>query len=82
MTLTATNGTIDLTQTTGLTFNSGDGTGDTTVAFTGTLANVNAAIAGLTFSPTSSFSGAATLQVNVSDQGNTGTAAHRPTARP
>ncbi len=73
VTLAATNGTINLGSTTGLTFTTGDGTGDANAAFTGTLAEVNAALNGLSFQPTTGFVGAGGLQVTVSDQGATGT---------
>ena len=71
--LTATNGTITLPVLTGLTFSVGDGTTDTTMTFTGTLANINLRLAGMNFIPTTSFTGAATLQIVTSDLGNTGT---------
>ena len=57
---------------TGLSFTVGDGTADATMTFTGTVAEVNAALAGLSFNPTASFIGAASLQIVTSDQGNTG----------
>ena len=44
-------GTLSLGQTTGLTFTLGDGTDDSAMAFSGTLANINAALAGLTYTP-------------------------------
>ncbi len=72
VTLTATNGTVSLSGTTGLSFTAGDGTADAAMTFTGTLANVNAALANATFDPTADFSGAASLQVDVDDQGNNG----------
>lgn len=70
--LTATNGTLTLSGTTGLTFISGTGTDDLTMTFTGTLANINAALEGLTFTPDLDYSGSASLDVSVDDQGNTG----------
>ena len=73
VTLTATNGTITLSGLTGLTFTAGDGTGDATMTFRGTLANVNAALAGLSFTPTANFTGDATITLTTSDQGATGT---------
>ena len=73
VTLTATQGTIDLGTTTGLTFTAGDGDGDTTSTFTGTLTDVNAALSGMTFVPTNNFTGQANLQITANDQGNTGT---------
>ncbi len=70
--LTATNGALTLAATTGLTFSAGDGTADAAMTFTGTLTNINAALSGATFTPTLAFIGAASLQIDVDDQGNTG----------
>ena len=71
--LVSTNGTTTLSGTTGLTFSAGDGSADATMTFTGTIANINAALAGLSFNPTSNFTGAASLKIVTSDQGYTGT---------
>ncbi|MFN6050575.1 MAG: Ig-like domain-containing protein, partial [Planctomycetia bacterium] len=49
ITLTVTKGIFSLSQTTGLTFTTGDGTNDTTMTFTGTMANINAALTGLVY---------------------------------
>ena len=73
VTLTATNGTLTLSGTTGLSFTVGDGTADATMTFTGTIANINTALNGMTFTPTLGFSGAASLTITTNDQGNTGT---------
>jgi hypothetical protein len=43
------------------------------MTFTGTITNINAALAGLSFAPTAAFTGAASLQINTSDLGSTGT---------
>ncbi len=43
------------------------------MTFTGTITAVNTALDGLSFNPTTSFTGAASLQIVTSDQGNTGT---------
>ncbi len=72
ITLTATNGTITLSQTSGLSFIVGSGAGDAVMTFTGTLADLNAALDGLSFSPTPSFNGSASLQIVTNDQGNIG----------
>ena len=56
-----------------LSFSVGDGTADATMTFTGTVAAVNTALNGLSFNPTTSFTGAASLQVVTSDLGSTGT---------
>ncbi|UCH49647.1 MAG: DUF4347 domain-containing protein, partial [Betaproteobacteria bacterium] len=56
-----------------LTFTTGDGTEDTTMIFSGTLADINAALEGMTFTPDMGFTGVATIGITVNDQGNTGT---------
>jgi hypothetical protein len=71
--LVSTNGATTLSGVTGLTFTVGDGTADATMTFTGTIANINTALAGLSFNPTAAFNGTATLQIVTNDQGNTGT---------
>ena len=73
VTLTGTNGTLTLAGIAGLTFTTGDGTADATMTFTGTVANINTALNGLSFAPTANFNGAASLQITTNDQGNTGT---------
>ena len=71
--LVSTHGTSSLSGTTGLTFTVGDGTADATMTFTGTITSLNLRLAGLSFTPTPSYTGAAGLQIITSDQGNTGT---------
>ena len=71
-TLTATNGTVSLATTTGLSFSAGDGTADAAMTFSGTVAAINTALNGLSFTPTNGFSGDALLQIVTNDQGNTG----------
>ena len=70
--LTATSGTMTLSGTSGLTFSAGDGTADATMTFTGTVANINTALDGLTFTPTNQFTGTATVQIVTNDLGATG----------
>jgi hypothetical protein len=65
-------GLLSLAQTTGLTFTFGDGTADSSLEFTGTVADINAALDGLTFTPTSGLSGDVTLRNFTFDQGHTG----------
>ncbi|HSE31786.1 MAG TPA: Calx-beta domain-containing protein, partial [Pyrinomonadaceae bacterium] len=72
VTLTATNGTLTLSGTSGLAFTVGDGTADATMTFTGTIANINTALNGMTFTPNLGFSGAATVAITTNDLGNTG----------
>jgi hypothetical protein len=81
VTLTATNGTLTLSGTSGLSFSfsdangtgAGDGTADSTMTFRGTITNINAAMNGMTFTPTAGFSGAASVTITSNDLGNTGT---------
>ena len=72
LTLTANNGKITLAGVAGLTFGVGTGTGDGTMTFTGTIANINAALNGMSFNPTSGFTGTASLSIITNDQGNAG----------
>jgi len=73
ITLSITNGTLTLAGTTGLTFKLGDGTADSSMIFAGTQADINNALATLTFNPTPNYDGAAVLSITTSDLGNTGT---------
>ncbi len=72
VTLTVTNGTLTLSGTSGLSFSTGDGTADTTMTFTGTVSAINTALAGMGYSPTANYNGAASLTILTSDLGNTG----------
>ncbi|MFN8109208.1 MAG: putative Ig domain-containing protein [Thermoleophilia bacterium] len=72
VTLTATQGTLTLSGSAGLTFTTGDGVGDATMTFTGAQAAVNAALDGMAFDPTPDASGPASIRVITDDQGNTG----------
>ncbi|MGE5097610.1 MAG: putative Ig domain-containing protein, partial [Betaproteobacteria bacterium] len=69
VTLTATNGTALLSGTAGLAVS---GNGTATVTFVGSIASVNAALNGMTFTPTNGYTGAASLRIDVDDRGNTG----------
>jgi hypothetical protein len=72
VTLSVTNGTLTLAGISGLAFTSGDGTADSSMVFTGTQANINIALATLTFNPTANYNGTAVLSLTSSDLGNTG----------
>ncbi len=65
-------GVVTLGTTAGLDITSGDGTADAFMSFTGAIADINAALAGLIFRGDQDFNGQAALQVTVNDQGNTG----------
>ncbi|WP_430317600.1 DUF4347 domain-containing protein [Pseudomonas nitroreducens] len=72
VTLTAVNGTITLGSVTGLTFSVGSGSADSTVTFDGSLADINHALAGMSFSPTAGYNGPASLQIVSNDLGQSG----------
>ncbi|MCJ1886616.1 DUF4347 domain-containing protein [Pseudomonas sp. LA21] len=72
VTLTASNGQITLGSLNGLVFSVGNGTGDGTMTFQGSLADINIALAGLTFTPTPGYYGPASLQITTNDLGNAG----------
>ncbi|HEV8003991.1 MAG TPA: hypothetical protein VGP63_29265 [Planctomycetaceae bacterium] len=74
LTLSVAHGTLTLASTTGLTFK----TGKNNVAsftVTGTVANLNAALGGLTYKPTVAYWGADSLAISVTDPGNSQSAA-------
>jgi hypothetical protein len=52
VTLSATHGVFTLSSTSGLSFSMGDGGADASMTFTGTLADINAALEGAAFDPT------------------------------
>jgi hypothetical protein len=68
LTLTATDGTLTLGSTSGLTSVSGNGSPSVTVS--GTLANLNAAVNGLTYTPSASYVGGDSLKISLSDPGD------------
>ncbi|ERJ61295.1 hypothetical protein M472_21305 [Sphingobacterium paucimobilis HER1398] len=70
--LTATNGLITLSGTSGLSVSIGSGTNDVIMIFNGTLADINNALNGLIFEPTPGYNGPASLQITTDDLGNTG----------
>ncbi|MBW4522495.1 MAG: VCBS domain-containing protein [Scytolyngbya sp. HA4215-MV1] len=72
VTLTAANGQLTLSSLTGLTFTTGDGTSDSSMTFTGSLSDIQAALAGLTYQGNLDFNGADIINLSVDDQGNTG----------
>jgi hypothetical protein len=66
-TLTVSHGTFTLAATTGLTFSTGDGTADATMTFSGTMVNVNTAIATISYTSTTNYNGSEELVVSVTD---------------
>ena len=69
VTLSVADGVLTLGSTTGLTFNSGSNN-SSSMTVTGTWANVNKALNGLIYAPTSGFSGHDSLQLVVNDSGD------------
>jgi hypothetical protein len=80
VTLSATNGTLTLGATAGLDFSStcgtsggaGDGAGDASMTFCGTVAAIDAALEGLKFPPAHDFTGSALLTIIANDLGSIG----------
>jgi VCBS repeat-containing protein len=72
VTLSVAHGALTLSGTTGLAFTAGDGTTDATLQFSGTVADVNAALAGLTYTPNANYCGSDSLSITTSDPGSTG----------
>ncbi|HET6328177.1 MAG TPA: hypothetical protein VFG04_26065 [Planctomycetaceae bacterium] len=69
LTLTVTHGTLTLATTTGLTFTTGSN-GTASFVVTGSVANLNAALNGLTYTPTAGYSGSDSLAVSLNDSGD------------
>ncbi|MBF0448377.1 MAG: cadherin domain-containing protein [Magnetococcales bacterium] len=67
--LVVSNGTVTLSQTTGLTVS---GNGTASLSFSGTLDDINSALDGLLFTADGSFSGTESLTFSIDDNGNTG----------
>jgi Ca2+-binding RTX toxin-like protein len=67
VTLSAADGTLTLGDVTGLSFSDGDGSGDGAMTFSGTLAEVNAALATVSFTGAADFNGEASVTIEVSD---------------
>src|SRR5258705_315517 len=69
VTLTGTNGTMSLSGIAGLSFTTGDGTGDASMVFSGTDIDINSALNGMSCQGSSSFNGAASVQIKTTDSG-------------
>ena len=70
--LSVSDGVLNLSTTSGLTFSSGDGSSDASMTFTGTVSNLSNALNGLGYLGNANFNGSDSLSITVSDQGNTG----------
>lgn len=66
------NGSLNLASLDGLTFLSGDGSNDNLMVIEGTLSDLNAALNNLTYSPPGGYVGTAEINIDVNDQGNSG----------
>ncbi len=66
LTLSVSHGILTLGSTTGLTYTTGKNS-SATIAVTGTLTNLNAALAGLTYKPTAGYWGSDSLSITVAD---------------
>jgi hypothetical protein len=81
VTITAANGLLTLSGTSGLSFTTGDGTADATVVFTGTAADINTALAAMTFAPYRELQLApASVTITTNDQATPAPAARGRTA--
>src|SRR5207247_1891640 len=69
VTLTARNGLVKLSQLIGLTFVVGDGRGNATMTFTGTIVSINAALNGMVFVADAN---TASLTITTNDLGHSG----------
>lgn len=65
-------GTLSLSGLTGLSFSQGDGIGDRAMTFTGSIADINAALEGLAYTTDANANGQATLTIVTRDEGGTG----------
>ncbi len=65
--VSAAHGALTLAQTTGLSFSAGDGAGDAAMTFSGTLADINAALDGMTYTPGAGYNGLDTIALGTTD---------------
>lgn len=72
VTLIPTNGLLSLSNTLGLSFLVGSGTGDAAMSFEGTLSDINEALNDLSFQPTPGYYGPASMQIMTNDLGLSG----------
>jgi len=64
VTVSVNSGSLTMLNTANITFLVGNGTDDMTMSFSGDLASVNGALASLSYTPTTNYSGAATLTIS------------------
>jgi VCBS repeat-containing protein len=70
--ISAANGKLTLGSINGLTFQTGTGTQDNTLIFSGSLSAINAALNTLIYRGNLNFRGSDSISINISDNGNTG----------
>ena len=81
VTLSVTHGTLTLDGTAGLSFTTGDGTGDAKMTFTGSVTDINNALNGLTYLGNNNFHGNDTLIITTNDLGHTGSGGAQTTTQ-
>jgi len=69
ITITVTNGTATLSQTTGLSFTTGDGTADALMEFSGDIDDINDALEGMIFTPSSVGAGSVAVEAEDGEGG-------------
>lgn len=69
LSLSVTHGTLTLSTIAGLSFTSGSN-GAASFTVSGTVANLNAALSGLTYAPTTNYTGADSIAISISDPGD------------
>ena len=79
--LSVDHGTLNMSEKQGLVFAYGDGVDDTAMTFTGSLADVNAAIDSLQFTPYANYMGTANLRITTNDLGNSGIGGPKSTTK-
>ncbi|HEX8669120.1 MAG TPA: S8 family serine peptidase [Allosphingosinicella sp.] len=72
VTLQVSHGTLTLAGTIGLTFSTGDGTGDAVMTFKGSASSINTALNGLAYRGGPDYAGPDSLSIDVDDGGQTG----------
>nr|WP_314706606.1 DUF4347 domain-containing protein [uncultured Comamonas sp.] len=72
VTLSAVNGTLSLTATSGVMLVLGTGVNNSVIRLQGSQADINATLQSLTFKPNAGFVGTAQLSIQTNDEGNTG----------
>lgn len=77
VTLSANPGVLTLGNPAQVTFSTGDGVADATMTFQGSVADINAALAGTRFVPAADFTGTATVTMLSNDLGNSGSGGAR-----